>query len=280
MNKILPILAGIVLVAGSASAQTYLYEDHNSSVPGTGWTQVQAGYASQGWIMSGDQRAWHEDEQTGTDDDRLVSPSMDLSGAGAVYVHFYSQIGWSNYLANHPSSLGDGENDLWVSTDGGVTWLEVWTDTRTVNGSEWTHVDISSYAGNANVQIALRFYGTYAQEWWVDEVVVDSNSTYPPPPFNLTKAGTCPGLVTLSTAGGTANTPVAIVFGNAGTFTKPSGACAGITLGISQPTLGAMLNANGSGAASVSFNTSPAYCGRTVQAVDVSNCTASNTIVL
>jgi hypothetical protein len=101
-----------------------------------------------------------------------------------------------------------------------------------------------------------------------------------PPPFSLAKSGTCPGATTLSTTNGTASAPVAFLYGNAGSFTKPSGACAGITLGISNPNLGVMLNANGAGAASVSFNASAAFCGRTVQAVDVASCTASNTVVL
>lgn len=280
MKQLATLLAGFVLAAGSASAQ-YLYENHDAGVPGAGWTQVKINPAAAGWIQSLDLRAWHEDEiSPGTTDDRLISPSMDLSAAGAVYVHFESQLGWSNYLANHPTSAGDGENDLWVSTDGGVTWTEVWTDTRISNTNDWTHVDISSYAGNSNVQIALRFYGTYAQEWWVNEVVVDANATYPPPPFNLVKTGTCPGPVTLTTNGGTANSNVALLYGAPGSFTKARGACAGLTVGINRPTLGAMLNSNGSGTATVSFNALPSYCGRTVQAVDIASCTASNSLVL
>ncbi|MDA1259695.1 MAG: hypothetical protein O3A20_03650 [Planctomycetota bacterium] len=178
-------LAGFVLLAGSASAQTtYLFENHNTTVPGPGWTQDKINPAAQGWIQSVDLRAWHEDEFTsvGATDDRLISPSMNLSAAGAVYVHFYSQLNYAQWLANHPSTIGDGENDLWISTDNGVTWVEVWTDTRIVNSTDWSTVDISSYAGNANVKIALRFYGTFAQEWWVDDVIVDDVPTNPLPP--------------------------------------------------------------------------------------------------
>ncbi|MDA1260720.1 MAG: hypothetical protein O3A20_08870 [Planctomycetota bacterium] len=100
------------------------------------------------------------------------------------------------------------------------------------------------------------------------------------PGFTLAKSGACPGLMTLDTTNGTPSAPVAILHGLAGVFIKPSGACAGITLGIANPSLGVMLGANGSGAASVSFNAAAGFCGRTVQAVDVSSCTASNTIVL
>jgi hypothetical protein len=178
------LAAGLIGTAALSAQTTYLTENHDVSVPGPGWSQVKINPAAQGWIQSADLRAWHEDELTtvGTTDDRLVSPSMDLSGAGAVYVHFYSQINFAQWLANHPSSLGDGESDLWVSTDNGVNWTEVWTDTRIVNSTDWTTVDVSSYAGNANVRIALRFYGTFAQEWWVDEVRVDDVPGNPLPP--------------------------------------------------------------------------------------------------
>lgn len=106
------------------------------------------------------------------------------------------------------------------------------------------------------------------------------NGTCGPPGFMLTKTGTCPGPVTLSSSNGTPNRPVAVLYGNAGSFTKPSGACAGLTLGIQNPTLAVMLNNNGAGAASVSFNTTAAFCGKTVQFVDVQTCTASNTVTL
>ncbi len=185
MSKIPSLLFVAVLLAGTASAQTtYLSENHDTSVPGPGWSQVKVNPLAQGWIQSLDLRAWHEDEfaSVGATDDLLTSPSMDLSAAGNVYVHFYSQLNYAQWLANHPSTIGDGENDLWVSIDNGVTWTEVWTDTRIANTTDWTVVDISSYAGNANVKIALRFYGTYAQEWWVDQVIVDDVSTNPLPP--------------------------------------------------------------------------------------------------
>lgn len=184
MRFLSAFLASAALAAAASAQTTYLSESHNASVPGAGWSQVKINPAAQGWIQSVDLRAWHEDEPTGVGatDDRLVSPSMDLRGAGAVYVHFYSQLNYAQWLANHPSTIGDGENDLWVSIDDGVTWTEVWTDTRIVNSTDWTTVDVSSYAGNANVRIALRFYGTFAQEWWVDDVIVDDVPGNPLPP--------------------------------------------------------------------------------------------------
>jgi hypothetical protein len=100
------------------------------------------------------------------------------------------------------------------------------------------------------------------------------------PSFTLAKAGNCPGSVTLTTTNGTPSSAVAILYGNAGSWTKPSGTCAGLTLGIASPNLGAIIGSNGSGTASISFNSQAAWCGKTVQAVDIATCTASNTITL
>lgn len=96
----------------------------------------------------------------------------------------------------------------------------------------------------------------------------------------LAKNGTCPGAVTLKATACTAGGQVAILYGPAGSFTKNGNPCNGLVLGISNPTLGAMLNANGAGAASLSFNAPPGACGRTVQGVDVTSCQATNSIVL
>lgn len=110
--------------------------------------------------------------------------------------------------------------------------------------------------------------------------IIDNHSYGGAPVFTLAKSGTCPGGMTLTTTNGTASSAVAVLHGAAGSFTKPSGTCAGLTLGIASPKLGAIIGSNGSGAASLSFGAMAGWCGRTVQAVDISTCTASNTITL
>ncbi|MHC4824168.1 MAG: hypothetical protein ACYTEP_09135 [Planctomycetota bacterium] len=184
MNRILPILSAIA-VAGSLSAQTtVLSEDFSSGVPPTGWTHVNnnAGIGV-GWIASADGRAWHQDEAgVGTTDFTLVSPAMDLTALANVYLHFEGETNWANYLANHPTSLGDGISNMEISTDGGLTWTVVWTDTSLASGDEYQpDVDLSAWAGMSNVQLGIHFYGTFAQEWWVDNVLVDDSPVGPPP---------------------------------------------------------------------------------------------------
>ncbi|MDA1259934.1 MAG: hypothetical protein O3A20_04870 [Planctomycetota bacterium] len=96
----------------------------------------------------------------------------------------------------------------------------------------------------------------------------------------LSKSGSCPGPITLDVNGATANGSVVILYGTAGSTTKPTGFCAGTTVAISNPQVGATLNANGSGTASLTVNLPAGACGRTVQGVDVGTCTPTNAIVL
>lgn len=104
--------------------------------------------------------------------------------------------------------------------------------------------------------------------------------SFPAPGPALLKSGTCPGPVTLSVAGATPGGLVALLHGPSGTWVKPGPPCAGLTLQISPPTLGAFVTANGAGNASLSFTAPLSVCGVTVQAVDVPACTATNALVL
>lgn len=180
----LPLLSATIFVGTVTAQGIALSEDFSSGVPPIGWTTTNNnGSSSQGWIASLDSRAWHEDEALShgglTSDDSLITPVLDLSTFPSVHLHFSNDLGYANYLANHPNSLGDGENNVEVSVDGGITWVLAWTETRTANGLETTHVDLSAYAGMANVQVAFRYYGTWAQEWWVDDVLIDDRSGLP-----------------------------------------------------------------------------------------------------
>ncbi|HIA38087.1 MAG TPA: hypothetical protein EYN86_01010 [Planctomycetes bacterium] len=152
---------------------TYLSEDFTNGVPPANWTQQKAS-GTTGWISTGS-RAWHEDESGGiTCDSYLISPDIDLSNASTAYLHFAGEIYYTSYLANHPSSLGDGVNTVEVTTDGGVTWDILWNDTSLNNNDTYApNLSLAAYLGSATVNIGLHYYGTYAQEWWVDYVIVD-----------------------------------------------------------------------------------------------------------
>lgn len=162
-----------------AAQTTYLSENFDAgTVPPAGWTQVNNnGDSTVGWIPDGLGRAQHEDELGPISDMTLVSPVLDLSSATGVYLHFEGETNWATYLANHPTSNGDGVSNMEISTNGGASWTVVWTDTSQASGDTYAPtVDLSAYAGNSNVQLGIHFFGTFAQEWWVDNVAIDDQA--------------------------------------------------------------------------------------------------------
>ena len=202
MNPIITIALAATLTA-SANAQA-LSEDFSSGVPPTGWTLVDNnGAASLTWEDDAG-RAWHQDDSSGaTSDNTLISPAMDLSGSAGTTLTFDGQTQWSAWLANHPTSNGDGVSNMEVSTDGGATWTVVWTDTSIADGTYSSSVDLSAFDGMTGVQLGIHFYGTYAQEWWVDNVVVDGGGG-----GGLTLSATglvSGGVATISVSGASAN---------------------------------------------------------------------------
>lgn len=114
--------------------------------------------------------------------------------------------------------------------------------------------------------------------------VYDLGVSSGPPPFTLASSGTCPGMMTLSTSGGTPGGPCAYVYGT-GTSAKnvPGGPCGTLTLNVgNSPTLYGIFGNNGSGATTVGpFNAKAGWCGLIrVQCVDVGSCSVSNVVTL
>ena len=105
-------------------------------------------------------------------------------------------------------------------------------------------------------------------------------STYIDPGPQISSGGACPGTITVDVTGATPNSSVVLVYGLAGSFTVPVGPCAGTTLDIANPVIAAVLTTDASGNASASQSVPPFGCGLTVQAVDASSCTPTNSIVL
>ena len=162
------------LMTSTLLAQTtYLSEDFTGGVPPAGWTDTKTP-GSLGWHQSAGTRAWHEDESGITCDSYLISPDIDLSTATTAYLHFAGDTYYSAYMANHPSSFGDGVSTIEVTTDGGATWTVIWTDTTTVDNTPYApNLGLNAFVGSATVNISMHYYGTYAHEWWVDYFIVD-----------------------------------------------------------------------------------------------------------
>lgn len=198
--------------------------------------------------------------------------TMSLTGpltAGASYtlkVHLYAHIeSWS------PGQL---PVEFGLSTVAGAPGTVVATLTPTAG--VFTQLTATFIAPNAATQLSIAALVNSVDGWThLDGVELTQGGG-----FALSATGSCPGATTLATSGGTGAGLVAILYGNAGSRTKPSGLCAGTTVGIANPSVAAVVAANGAGAASLSFNAPTAACGKTVQAVDLATCAVSNTIVL
>ena len=96
----------------------------------------------------------------------------------------------------------------------------------------------------------------------------------------LTRAGSCPGPITLAIRGAAPFGRVAIIHGPAGRFVKPDQPCAGLVVGIGSPVLAALLDADGAGGASLTIQAPAGACGLTVQAGDITTCSLSDPVQL
>ncbi|MDA1259624.1 MAG: hypothetical protein O3A20_03280 [Planctomycetota bacterium] len=156
---------------------------------------------------------------------------------------------------------------------------------------------ITIYSGNSLVYTSSQFAGSGSgffagltstvsfdrvviDDWFDGAAYVDNVCISGGGLFSISKTGTCPGLITLTTTGGTANSPVAMLYGAPGSTTKPGGVCAGTTVALSNPRIAVVVGSDGAGSASFSFNAPAGACGRSVQAVDLSTCGTSNVITL
>ncbi|RMH01527.1 MAG: hypothetical protein D6702_11490 [Planctomycetota bacterium] len=174
MRLILPCL--FLAAAPAAAQQTFLSEDFESGVvPPAGWTEVNNGN-SLGWETSsgflyGSTEAFHDDF-FGWNDNLLVSPQMDLSGATTVWAHCRQYVVYASWRDHHYVD---------VSLDNGVTFINAHDDLAG-DGESALSVDLSAWGGINGVNLAYHYTGDYASEWRLDEIAVTDSATPPPPP--------------------------------------------------------------------------------------------------
>lgn len=184
MKKLL-LFASMMAIPLLSYGQTLLSEDFQTgSLPAT-WSVVSTNNAF----------TWHvEDPLLGTDykatvnydpapaaqNEMLVSPSLNLL-AGTSYT-LKAQIGLSYYWAVTPENTYDAF--VKVSTDNGVTWTQLWSELDLGVFENWVmnpvSIDLTPYAGNANVKIAFQYIGNDGAALYVDNVSVIVPPSTPP----------------------------------------------------------------------------------------------------
>ncbi|MBU0691501.1 choice-of-anchor D domain-containing protein [bacterium] len=110
-------------------------------------------------------------------DEWLISPVIDMSSTAASYqVSFWWMM--SYYWGVTPNDNYDIE--LKVSTDGGATWVAtaLWSEAEqgVFENWEWynTSVNVSQYAGNANVKFGFRYVGVDGAQAAFDLIAIES----------------------------------------------------------------------------------------------------------
>ena len=167
MLKRLPVLLITSMFLIHTSFAQILSEDFESGAPGT-WTQT-TNATDGGWTFgtatsltsaywgipttNNTNIAASNDDNCNCDKsvDYFITPSMDLSSYAAVFLTYDVYFGGYTY--------GGATEILTIeaSTDGGSTWTVV--NTADGDGSAWRTlaVDLSSYAGNADVKVAFKY---------------------------------------------------------------------------------------------------------------------------
>lgn len=118
---------------------------------------------------------YYDQDYTGTQDEWLVSPVIDLTTKGSAW-HLYFYWEMSYYWGVSPY---DNYNiEVWISTDGGNTFpTMLWTEpTTSFSNFTWykADVDLASYLTQNNVKLGFRYYGYDGAEAALDYITVDT----------------------------------------------------------------------------------------------------------
>ncbi len=160
------------------SRLNYVLESFEDGVPPTGWFVMTAGVAST-WEQTttaansgAASAAVFYGPQGAMQDEWLVLPAIDLSGAVAPSLEFYEmQAYWDSYgLRHHIMVSTTSQTD-----PGAFTSLVTWTPGNHSIGSSYgepTLVDLASLAGEAVIYLAFRYEGDWADDWLIDDVRV------------------------------------------------------------------------------------------------------------
>ena len=213
----------------------------------------------------------------------FIPNASDCSGAG---VFMSAGLGSSETLTISLYEGGlPGQGGTMIASGTGTATPGLWFDVF------WTPVAVTpgnTYYLDFSVTVSMCYAGDTANPYAGGQVYANSGygsfptfdytfHTYTGGGLSLAVTGACPS-VTFTVSGATPFGGIALLTGtSASSFTVAGGPCAGITLGVSPPTLRTVLGADASGGLSLSITLPAGACGAMfLQAVDVSSCSPSN----
>jgi len=213
----------------------------------------------------------------------FVPTASDCSGAG---VFMSASIGSPETLTLSLYEGGlPGQGGTMIASGTGLAspgaYLDVFWSPVAVTPGNTYYLDLSVTASMCYAGDTTNPYGSgqvYANAGYTPFPSFDYTfRTYTGGGLTLAVTGACPS-VTFTVSGATPFGGIALLTGtSASSFTVAGGPCAGITLGVSPPTLRTVLGADASGGLSLSLTLPAGACGTMfLQAVDVSSCSPSN----
>ncbi|NOG55242.1 MAG: hypothetical protein HND57_13115 [Planctomycetes bacterium] len=235
--------------------------DGDEAIIGAYWDNALQGSA---YIFRWDGNTWNEVQKLtasdGEDHDRFGF-SVDLSGATAVVGAFTDRADGSAYLFRRSG--------------------DVWMEDSKLIASDGAADDYFGYSVSISLDRAV--LGAI----WDDDNGIDSGSSYI---FDLncgptlSTLGSCPGNMRFKVENATANQKVAYLYAsNTGSIQIPPGnPCAGTILGLNATVkLAEIIHADANGTAKLDIKTPQKACNRIyLQALDLTTCTTSNTILI
>jgi len=188
----------------------YLFDSFEDAWPPAGWTIMTSG-ASTTWEQTSNaansgmfSAAVFYGPQGAMQDEWLVTPALDVSGAGMLYLDFFEmEAYWSGYGLRHHIAVSTTVPD----DPGAFTMVETWTpadhDIPADFGGDPVTVNLSAYIGESTLYVAFRYEGDWADDWYIDDVRL-----YEPSDHDIAALAALPvGHVD----GGTTITPQAVV---------------------------------------------------------------------
>ncbi len=176
------------LLVGLLVSAVHLTESFEGTFPPAGWSVLDLGTQNNDtWERTSQiartglySAAVFYGPQGIVQDEWLITPPLDLSGVSQVYLLFYEdEEYWSGY--------GDHHRIRVCTTDPSDTAnFEIVMDMTPYNHNiagfdgDPVMVDLSAYAGQSQVYIALQYTGIWADNWFVDDITV-----YSPEPHDV-----------------------------------------------------------------------------------------------
>lgn len=174
MKKLLLLfLLGVVNFSVAQVALTEGFE--STTFPPTGWTTTNT-HATNNWkrttnSITGAGSAyvqWINEDQ----DESLISPAFDLTTYTSAVLNFTASIGYEYMVDPFPA----GNLEVSISNDAGATWAPLWVEEDYGIYADYEnlyiHLDLSSYVGQAGLQVKFEYIANDADTVKIDDVSV------------------------------------------------------------------------------------------------------------